>query len=198
MKIADAIAHLRAQAASLAPDDEEHAWAVQFAAQELLKAAEHIEAQVAADEKRLQESEQLTNDAYFYGVQPKTSAGHYLFRPNWKDARFGDISTPWPSRGGPFCEGVTLLRPGRDYRHDPRPLSETEPEGRPRLFHNDGWTAMVMWDRSADHRGACSAAFAFHAPDLTVPQCVHLARCLFPGIIERIEQHLGRSLGGTS
>lgn len=61
-----------------------------------------------------------------------------------------------------------------------------EVEGAAKLTVKDGWTALAFADRSVDTRGACNAAFIFHA-ELNFEQALEAARALFPPFFERID-----------
>ena len=67
-------------------------------------------------------------------------------------------------------------------------------EGVPRFVRKDGWTLVFLWDRSADKRGGCCAAFAFDA-ELPDAEALATARRFFPEVFARIETHLGRVVG---
>ncbi len=135
--------------------------------------------------------------AYFFGVCPGDSAGHYLHTPGPRGAHRDSPMTPWGVQGRfgrfPLPEGqvMELLWPKQDDHR--RPIDRYEPEGEPRFNRKDGWTLVGMWDRSADKRGACCAIFAFSV-ECDDDQALALARQLFPRVFTRIEAHLGREV----
>ena len=133
--------------------------------------------------------------AYFMGVKPGDSSGHFCYTSGWSRPDRDALRTPWAGSYDPLTE-VTSCRDVRAawglsleriYEYGP------QPEGEHRLLHENGWTCLSMWDRSADRRGACTASFAFEGTH-DFPACIALARVHFPGIIERIEAHIQRSL----
>ena len=94
--------------------------------------------------------------------------GHYLRRPDGRhewDAK----AQPWGwTIDGGLCEG-NKCGPidGKTWEH-----------------HKDGWTAVAMWDRSGDSRGASCTVFLVHA-EATTPQIIEAARIQWPQLFSR-------------
>lgn len=60
------------------------------------------------------------------------------------------------------------------------------PEGVSLLHHKDGWTALSMWDRSVDGRGACNSTFIFEGT-FTFDEALALTRLHFPSVVSRFK-----------
>lgn len=124
---------------------------------------------------------------YFCGVRPGSSAGHFCEPPS-------DARSPW---GG---HGYTVLdwHPERDGLRAPRRAFKDRgrpPEDEGEFVHLvlDGWTLIAAWDRSADHRGGCTATFAVLGV-LEAEEMLASAREQYPRVFARIEKHIGRSV----
>ena len=144
--------------------------------------------------------------AYFTGVRPGEAAGHHCYAPGWRPTPRDAVRSPWAAGYDvllPLSDnGVTgpIAWPEIHERGQLRYIRSAtghsdggQTEGVPRVVHTDGWTLLFLWDRSADPRGGSCAGFAFNTV-LDVPAALTHARVLFPGILERVEAHLGRSL----
>lgn len=119
----------------------------------------------------------------FYGVWPGERVGHYM--------RDRDGVLVW--------ERIKIKtgRPGGMYPWDPSGRGYRCEQTEGKLWHwyhkGMGLTVLTSWDRSADARMNCAAAFVVHA--LVTPEtALALAREAFPRVFERIEAHLGRSV----
>ncbi len=138
--------------------------------------------------------------AYFTGVHPASTAGHYCYAAGWQSTKGSDPPSPWAGESqwpNPLNEFgcISAVRQRLGLKMGGYDMGK-QTEGEPLLLHKDGWTMLGMWDRSGDRRGGSCSAFAFQAV-LTLDEAVAAARRLFPGVIERIEKHLGRSLTAT-
>lgn len=136
--------------------------------------------------------------AYFTGIRPGAEAGHYCYTSGYGPAKgTREVASPWadvfdahynpnphPLGDGAVCD---LVQHGRHGTRD-------QPEGEGSLYHKDGWTLLHLWDRSgADKRGGCHASFAFNVvADAAAVRA--LIDVHFPGMLGRIEAHLGRSI----
>lgn len=123
--------------------------------------------------------------AYYCGVLPGTTRGHYC------DPRSGPQS-PWHSPGWPLVD----WHPDRDGVSPPSAgnagLIYPE-EGRFVHLTVDGWTLIACWDRSGDSRPGSSATFAFDTL-LTPDEALAEARQRWPAVLERIEAHIGHQV----
>lgn len=143
--------------------------------------------------------------AYFTGVVPGELTSHVCRRPNFE--RDDLLGTPWCS---PFIRYSLLdwhpyrdgLFPGaRGGRSTTAPPVAQQEEGvfvrvlvarlAATVRVSSDWTMLAAWDRSADQRGGCTATFAFEG-ERDGEEALRLARTLFPGVLERIEAHVGR------
>lgn len=137
--------------------------------------------------------------AYFMGVWPGDSAGHYCVLPNGDSTGIGGREhppSPWAEASYMPLGDSTATKGGWPERHDRQGMVRydwEQPEGRARVVRRDGWTLVTMWDRSADGRRGSHASFALHA-DLEPQAALQQARSLFPAVFARIERHLGRSV----
>jgi hypothetical protein len=112
---------------------------------------------------------------YYFG--PWDRAGHYFFNESgsslWKipDFPFGR------DKGKVFVDGC--LQPGCPAPDD-RLKRRTRPEveGEALLHHIQGWTALCLWDRSVDTRGACSSNY-FAEGTFTFDEMVAMASTRF-------------------
>jgi hypothetical protein len=140
--------------------------------------------------------------AYYTGVRPGDPAGHHCYTPGFGFRDYGRRPlSPWADPADaytnpnpyPLGDGSVLDNPEVHAQGGRSGGRREEPEGIGRVRQKDGWTLLSMFDRSADGRAGSHASFAFHAL-LTGPETVEAARRLFPGVIERIEKHLGRPI----
>lgn len=124
--------------------------------------------------------------AYFFGVWPGWTGGHFCHRPSGARATGEEgRPTPWASAlGEPLCEskGISALLEAS---------GAARREGVPVVEVIDGWTLLAMWDRSGDSRPGSVALFAFDA-ELAPAEAVAEARAGFPWVIARIEARIGR------
>lgn len=94
--------------------------------------------------------------------------GHYLRRPNGRH-EWNEKAQPWGWKlDGGLCEGNPC-----------GPL-----DGKTWEHHKDGWTAVALWDRSGDSRGASCTVFLVHA-EATTEQIIAAARIQWPQIFNR-------------
>lgn len=131
--------------------------------------------------------------AYFTGVHPRSTSGHYCYGSGFAQVQRDSPPSPWKSYAqNPLAEFTSIVE-----ARNGRPMQELhrvdQAEGKPLLLHRDGWTLLGFWDRSADQRGNSCSCFAF-SEVLTLDEAIAAARQHFPGVIERIERHLGRAL----
>lgn len=131
--------------------------------------------------------------AYFCGVWPGHTAGHYCYLPTGHKAGRGSPLSPWAG------DAWSPLTDSRCYPHMGCKLVagmwDTPRDAREGVrYHDqrDGWTLVAWWDRSGDHRGGSIAAFAFDEV-LTPDAAEARARELFPAVWQRIDIHLGRT-----
>ena len=108
---------------------------------------------------------------YYFGC--RNDSGHYLWDRQRRSVEYWDrlahasISpVPWPRLDGELCDGGYGV------------------QGRARLHHKDGWTALAFADRSIDKRPGSNSAFFFEAT-FDFEQAVAAARQHFPEIVER-------------
>lgn len=121
-------------------------------------------------------------EAYFVGVKPGSTGGHYCHVPGlWRPARDATKS-PWPNYLGPLGEGAM------DECWSKR---DSQVEGEPRFAHSSGWALVTMWDRSGDSRLNSCAVFAVRSKCTDGEALGHVKR-LFPKVFERIEARLGK------
>ena len=90
---------------------------------------------------------------YYFG--PWDSPGHYFFDEQGRHIRAFNESFPWHWSGH---EIDGKMQPGAGVRLA-RGERLPEVEGEALLHHKDGWTALCMWDRSVDARGACNSNY---------------------------------------
>lgn len=108
---------------------------------------------------------------YYFG--PWDRAGHYWHDENGRSDYGIEKIVPW----GYEIDGG--MQPG----HSPdrkRVWQRTRPEveGEALLHHKDGWTAICLWDRSVDTRGACNSSYVAEGI-FTFDQMVEMARSRF-------------------
>lgn len=141
---------------------------------------------------------------YFCGVYPERGAkhdrGHYARLPGggrvWIERVNGVENSPWGADGtfsrDPLIDGAVIqTMSGKQDAYARR----EEPEGVRYHFQKNDWTLVSWWDRSADPRGGCIAAFAMkglYDPD----EAETYARKMFPTVFERMDLHLGRTQAG--
>jgi len=120
--------------------------------------------------------------AYFTGVRPKNGLGHFCYVPGFLLAPTESSQSPWSSsRWWPLGDSDACQAVG-GYGE--------QVQGQPKLVHKQGWTLLHLWDRSGDRRKNSHASFAFDK-ELEPSEALSQARVLFPGVLERIEKHLG-------
>lgn len=121
---------------------------------------------------------------YFCGVKPNTSGtvGHFCYQPGyWRAGLDEMVKSPWALHSSPFSEICVEEVCNR---------CEPQLEGIPKFLYKDGWTLMVLWDRSGDHRGNSSASFC-HLGKLDSTEMLANTKRLWPRLFKRIEDHLG-------
>ena len=121
---------------------------------------------------------------HFFGVWPGRPNGHFT----------------WTPEGRQLAREPRVLRRGYLYPIDTRDRwREEQPEGIFWHWRDSELTLLTSWDRSADRRGGCCAAFVVYRP-MDATQALALARAAFPAVFARIETHLGRDvvLGGPT
>ena len=134
-------------------------------------------------------------EVLFFGVRAGSRAGHYLTAPNGyagESELLRDLPAAlrridsvwcWPVPRTP--EEVGNPQYGRD-----------ETEGRGFVHYVDGWTVIAWWDRSADARGGCNAAFLVRGRHVWT-DALTLARAAFPSELARMEAHYTIGLAGA-
>jgi hypothetical protein len=112
----------------------------------------------------------------FFGVWLADSSGHYRWDSEGRKVGYADS---FEGREGGLYPWVFW-----------RSLLVSQPEGLVWHWHHPDrpFTLLLSWDRSADMREGSCATFIIHAH-------VEPERELFPGVLERIEAHLGRPVG---
>jgi hypothetical protein len=114
---------------------------------------------------------------FYFGAWGGT--GHYLWTPDGKTT--WDVRLPWKNIDGALAVDPALADP----RWRACVTSESQPEGRARLHHLDGWTALAWWDRSCDARFGSNSAIAARG-EHSAAEMAELLRRAFPAIWDRI------------
>lgn len=136
--------------------------------------------------------------AYFVGIAPGRTSGHYCYTPGYAFAVPGPGAPPSPwiddSPGGyPLGDDAPCRRAWGPHHQRLRLFEQVEGQGR--LFREAGWTLLHLWDRSGpDLRPGCHASFAFEAAIERADNVCTLVNLHFPGMLARIEGHLGRPI----
>lgn len=110
--------------------------------------------------------------------------GHFFYGPDGRHAYSAEIESagiPWKE-----WEIDCKLQPGCYHWRDGHWRHGQEIEGAAALHHEDGWTALSMWDRSVDTRGGCNSAFLFEGT-FTFEEAIALVREHFPSIVKRLQ-----------
>jgi len=116
------------------------------------------------------------NEVYYFGCID--DAGHYFWVPPgaslygrqrpaipWQD---GDLDAKLaPGYIGPYQSGPQI-------------------EGRAKVHHKNGWTAVAFWDRSVDSRGGSNSVFIVKGT-LDFDSAVEQARAAFPKVWGRFK-----------
>lgn len=149
--------------------------------------ANDIEGELPEAARRLREMVEkhparIEPQAFFFGVPFRSRNGHQLRCSN------GKRHHNWP--GGEYfrffgCNIERELQP--DHLEARRLYQEPEPQSVAAIHYVAGWTAMSMWDRSADNRGGCNANF-FFLGELSFDEALEQARFYFLDEVERIER----------
>jgi len=110
--------------------------------------------------------------AYYFGVSPGRSAGHYCHNR--------DLSTTFdrPRSGFPILP--TILDGGL------LPTCAERKQGLCELWKNGKWTILSFWDQSGDRRPGSNSTFLLEG-DYTFEQAVQHSRQIFPSIFTRID-----------
>lgn len=122
----------------------------------------------------------------FFGVRAGTQAGHYLCDPTGTlSGRAMEAMLPEPLRrlDGVWCHPRPMTREEiRSHAH----VRTDETQGRAYIHDVEGWTVVSWWDRSADPRGGCCAAFVAEGRR-PFAHMLDLARANFPREMARME-----------
>ena len=104
--------------------------------------------------------------------------GHYLHEG--RKVIWSDNNIPWREGelDGKLCVGV------RDTSYGWTADRKDQVEGRAKLTHKDGWTALAFWDRSVDHRYNSNSTFVIEGTH-NAADAIALARDAYPWIWER-------------
>jgi hypothetical protein len=107
---------------------------------------------------------------YYFGCRQRS--GHYVFAAagspplDYYDIPIPKLDGSLPPPGDPWG------KPG-------------QVQGRARLHHINGWTAVAYWDRSVDERGGSNSVFL--APGVfSFEEIMASAREAFPDVLDRI------------
>ncbi len=123
------------------------------------------------------------SEVYYFGAWGM--AGHYLWTPDGRDAWEARRALPWPEVDGVLAGDPALADPHRRNHWS----TDSQPEGRARLHHRDGWTALAFWDRSCDTRhGSNSVIIARGERDAA--EMLVLFEQHFPAVWARINARL--------
>ncbi len=113
---------------------------------------------------------------FYFG--PWSRAGHYFFDERGYSIR-EDLTPGFPfghSDGKVFVD--CRLQPGCIPGKDQYQRSRPEKEGEAAIHHIQGWTALCIWDRCVDGRGACNSNY-FAEGDFTFDEMVQMASTRF-------------------
>lgn len=132
----------------------------------------------------------------FFGVRAGERAGHYLHASGGYVAEHKlEALLPEPLRrlDGVWCHPRPMtreeIRSGAYARGD-------DTQGRAYIHHVEGWTVVSWWDRSADPRGGCCAAFAAEGRR-PFAHMLAFARANFPREMARMEAAYPVALAGA-
>lgn len=114
---------------------------------------------------------------FYFG--PWDRPGHYFFDEDGSSVR-EDRTPNFPfgnDTGKVFvdCKLQPGCKPAARSQYD---RSRPEIEGEAALHHIKGWTALCIWDRSVDKRGACNSNY-FAEGTFTFEEMVEMARTRF-------------------
>lgn len=114
---------------------------------------------------------------FYFG--PWDRPGHYFFDEQGRSVR-EDLTPGFPFGHEPgkiYVDG--RLQPGCPNPGDRlQRRTRAEVEGAAALHHIQGWTALCLWDRSVDTRGACNSNY-FAEGEFTFEQMVEMAKSRF-------------------
>jgi hypothetical protein len=116
-------------------------------------------------------------EVLYFGCGNHGDAGHYFWQSDTRsfDDHTAKTSLPWKTVDGTLCPYA------RKHGSTPR---KQQIEGLAAVRHEDGWTALAFWDRSADRRfGSNSVFIAQGTHDFA--RMVELAKFYFPRTWER-------------
>lgn len=107
--------------------------------------------------------------------------GHFLIEGN-KSVYRVDWDIPWTDGelDMTLCPGVKKVSYGHTAER------EDQVEGRAKLTHRDGWTALAFWDRSGDHRYNSNSVFIIEGIHDAI-RAIALAHDSYPRIWERFK-----------
>lgn len=127
-------------------------------------------------------------EVYYFGAWGEP--GHLLWTPAGRTDWEAQRALPWPELDGVLAGDPELKDPHRRNHWS----TDNQPEGRARLHHRDGWTALAFWDRSCDSRyGSNSVLFA--RGTLSAAEMLALFELHFPAVWRRITLRFQVSMG---
>lgn len=110
---------------------------------------------------------------YYFGSL-SAKGDHFLRAPGQKPASADRKLIPWPDLDAALCPGFVMAGTP----------PQAQVEGKAKLHHKDGWTALAFWDRSLDTRYGSNSAF-FAPGKLDFSAIVTLAKTHFPDVWAR-------------
>lgn len=138
--------------------------------------------------------EALTIPAFFFGVAPGSSAGHYQYTlPGFRSADMRKIpASPWGIPGRCHLDEVRAVRvfdPDWTY---PNRAAVQENQPHYQTLGSAGWTLLLYADRSGDKRGGSYSIFTFQRA-LALVDAIFVARTQAPAVFTRMDEFYGNT-----
>lgn len=123
----------------------------------------------------------MKDKLFFFGCW--TNLGHHLFNTRAISVSADRAGLPWAEPDMDQCPG---WRKSKDVNFP----EDQQIEGRAKLHHKDGWTALAWWDRSVDHRYGSNAGL-YAQGTFTADEMIQLGQTYFPHVFVRFTYEIG-------
>lgn len=129
--------------------------------------------------------------AFFFGVRPGESAGHYQYVLPFMRRMTLDVPSPWGGNGSHLSE-VTAVRVFAPEWQYPQRANLQENKPYHQVLGHLGWTLLLYCDRSGDKRGGSYSIFTFQAA-LPLVDALVVARTQAPAVFTRMDEFYGNT-----